>query len=135
MDFAAPRSCEVAGIAESHCSKTIGLDSRRVSVQIATRKSESAASESARRKPSTAAKRAKLSVLLVTRDDMLWPQICTHIGAGLILKQVDSIEELFSATPAGTSRHHPVGCAKFRRCRSGVVAIAIAFTALRRDRP
>ncbi len=90
-----------AGTAESHCSKTIGLDSRRLSVQIATRKSESAASEAAGRKPSAATKRAKLSVLLVTGDDMLWPQICTHIGAGLILKQVDSIDELFSATPPG----------------------------------
>ncbi|MEP6884220.1 MAG: energy transducer TonB [Gammaproteobacteria bacterium] len=48
-------------------------------------------------------RRTKLSVLLVTRDDLLWPQICTHIGAGLILKQVDSIEELLSATPEGHS--------------------------------
>ena len=69
-------------------------------MQIATRKSESAAPEPAGRQPA-AAKRTKLSVLLVTRDDMLWPQICTHIGAGLILKQVDSVEELFSATPEG----------------------------------
>ncbi len=70
-------------------------------MQIATKKMEAAAPESAERKPSAAAKRAKLSVHLITRDDMLWPQICAHIGAGLILKQVDSIEELFSASPAG----------------------------------
>ncbi|MEP6549036.1 MAG: energy transducer TonB [Gammaproteobacteria bacterium] len=70
-------------------------------MQIATRKSEAAAPDPAGHKPSAAAKRAKLSVLLVTRDDMLWPQICTYIGAGLILKQVDSIDELFSATPHG----------------------------------
>ena len=70
-------------------------------MQIATKKTESAAPEAAGRRPSAAAKRTKLSVLLVTRDDMLWPQICTHIGAGLILKQVDSLEELFSATPEG----------------------------------
>ena len=69
-------------------------------MQIATRKSESAAPEPAGRQPA-AAKRAKLSAVLVTRDDMLWPQICTHIGAGLILKQVDSVEELLAATPAG----------------------------------
>ena len=68
-------------------------------MQIATRKSESAEPQTAERQP--AANRAKLSVLLVTGDDMLWPQICAHIGAGLILKQVDSLEELFSATPAG----------------------------------
>ncbi len=69
-------------------------------MQIATRKTESAAPESAGRQPG-AGKRAKLSAILVTRDDMLWPQICTHIGPGLILKQVDSVEELLEATPAG----------------------------------
>ncbi len=84
-------------------------------MQIATRKSESAAPEPAGRQP-PAAKRAKLSVLLVTRDDMLWPQICTHIGPGLILKQVDSVEELLEATPAGQpgiilwdARNHDAG--------------------------
>ncbi len=71
-------------------------------MQSATKKNESAAPEPAGRRPAApAAKRAKLSVLLVTRDDMLWPQICAHIGAGLILKQVDSIDELFSASPEG----------------------------------
>ncbi len=69
-------------------------------MQIATRENESATPEPAGRQP-MAAKRTKLSVLLVTRDDMLWPQICLHIGAGLLLKQVDSVEELFSATPEG----------------------------------
>ncbi len=69
-------------------------------MQIATRKTESAAPEPAGRQLA-AAKRAKLSVLLVTRDDMLWPQLCQHIGAGLILKQVDSVEELLAATPPG----------------------------------
>jgi TonB family protein len=70
-------------------------------VQSATRKSESAATETAGRKTAPAAKRAKLSVLLVTRDDQLWPQIGTHLGSDLILKQVDSIDELISQTPAG----------------------------------
>lgn len=69
-------------------------------MQIATRKGESAVPEAVGRRP-VAAKPSKLSVLLVTRDDTLWPQICAHIGAALILKQVDSVEELFSATPAG----------------------------------
>jgi TonB family protein len=40
-------------------------------------------------------------VLLITRDDMLWPQIGGHLGNDLILKQVDSIDELISATSAG----------------------------------
>jgi TonB family protein len=77
------------------------LDSRRVSVQSATRKSESAASESAERKPAASAKRAKLSVLLITRDDLLWPQIGTHLSKELILKQVDSIDEFLTATEPG----------------------------------
>ncbi len=70
-------------------------------MQSATRKSESAATETAGRKTAPAAKRAKLSVLLVTRDDQLWPQIGTHLGSDLILKQVDSIDELITQTPAG----------------------------------
>jgi TonB family protein len=77
------------------------LDSRRVSVQSATRKSESAAPESAERKPAAPAKRAKLSVLLITRDDLLWPQIGAHLSKELILKQVDSIDELLTATEPG----------------------------------
>src|SRR5580658_8837896 len=75
--------------------------SRRVSVQSATRKSESAATETAGRKTAPAAKRAKLSVVLVTRDEQLWPQVGTHLAGDLILKQVDSIDELISQTPAG----------------------------------
>jgi TonB family protein len=70
-------------------------------VQSATRKSESAASEPARHKPASEAKRAKLSVLLITGDDMLWPQIGPHVGGDLLLKQVDSIDELLSATSPG----------------------------------
>src|ERR1700730_18603932 len=75
--------------------------SRRVSVQSATRKSESAASEPTRSKPVPAAKKAKLSVLLITGDDMLWPQIGPHAGSDLILKQVDSVDELLTATTSG----------------------------------
>ncbi len=70
-------------------------------MQNATRKSEPSASETARRQPVTAAKRAKLSVLLVTGDDTLWPQIGAHVGGDLVLKQLDSIDELLTATPAG----------------------------------
>ena len=70
-------------------------------MQSATRKSESAAAEPARHKPGSEAKRAKLSVLLITGDDMLWPQIGPHVGGDLLLKQVDSIDELLSATSPG----------------------------------
>ncbi len=70
-------------------------------MQNATRKSEPSASETAQRQPVTAAKRAKLSVLLVTGDDTLWPQIGAHVGGDLVLKQVDSIDELLTVTLAG----------------------------------
>jgi TonB family protein len=69
-------------------------------VQSATRKSESAASEPAGRQPA-AAKRAKLSVLLITGDDTLWPQIGAHVSGDLVLKQVDSVDELLTQTTAG----------------------------------
>jgi TonB family protein len=72
-----------------------------VSVQNATRKSEAAASDPARRKPVTPAKRAKLPVLLISGDDALWPQIGPHVGGDLVLKQVDSIDELLTATVSG----------------------------------
>ncbi len=75
-----------------------------VSVQSATRKSESSAPEATERKSAPAARRAKLSVvLLVTRDDLLWPQIGTHLGKDLILKQLDSVDELLTAIPSGQS--------------------------------
>ena len=40
-------------------------------------------------------------MLLITCDDMLWPQVGSHLDPHLILKQVDSIDELLTATPAG----------------------------------
>jgi protein TonB len=72
-----------------------------VSVQNATRKSESDASEPTPRKPVPVAKKAKLSVLLISGDDTLWPQIGAHVGGDLLLKQVDSIDELLTATASG----------------------------------
>jgi TonB family protein len=71
-------------------------------VQTATRKNESAGSESAAPKPAVpAAKKAKVSVLLITRDEMLWPQIGAHLGKEMILKQVDTVDELLTAVPSG----------------------------------
>jgi TonB family protein len=96
------RSFDVASAPELQCSKTgFGDDSRRVSVQNATRKSESAAAESTPRKSVPGAKKAKLSVLLISGDDTLWPQIGAHVNGDLLLKQVDSIDEMLTATASG----------------------------------
>jgi TonB family protein len=43
----------------------------------------------------------KRALLLITTDDSLWPQIGGGLGAEYQLKQVDSIDELRSLTPAG----------------------------------
>src|SRR5271165_2366825 len=48
-----------------------------------------------------ARKKQKLAVLLVTGDDTLWPQIGADLSADLILKQIDSIDELIGSTPSG----------------------------------
>jgi TonB family protein len=71
-------------------------------VQSATRKNESAGPEPVALKSSApAGKKTKLSVLLITGDDMLWPQIGAHLSKDLILKQVDSVDELLTATQPG----------------------------------
>src|SRR6202789_4382876 len=78
------------------------VNPRRPSVQTATRKNESAGSESAAPKaPAPVAKKAKVSVLLITRDEMLWPQIGAHLSKEMILKQVDTVDELLTAVPSG----------------------------------
>jgi protein TonB len=69
-------------------------------VQSATRKSEATASPAAEHS-TVPAKKAKLSVLLVTGDDLLWPQIGANLSSELLLKQVDSIDELLTTTRAG----------------------------------
>ena len=48
-----------------------------------------------------AVKKQKLTVLLVTGDDALWPQVGADLNSGLVLKQVDSIDELIETTPSG----------------------------------
>jgi TonB family protein len=70
-------------------------------VQSATRKNDSAGLDPAARKAAPAPKRAKLSVLLVTNDDQLWPQVGGNLSQELILKQVDTIDELITTTTAG----------------------------------
>jgi TonB family protein len=102
MYFATKQSVGAASITELQCSKsnwiTVHGGHR---VQSATRKSESAPAERAAHRAAPVAKRAKLSVLLITRDDTLWPQIGAHLDTHLVLKQVDSIDELLSTTPSG----------------------------------
>jgi protein TonB len=70
-------------------------------VQSATRKAESAASEPVERRATPEPKKAKLSVFLITADDLLWPQVGATLSKELILKQVDSVDELLGATSAG----------------------------------
>jgi periplasmic protein TonB len=65
------------------------------------RKHEFAAPEPAERPVLQSVRKQKLMVLLVTADDALWPQIGADLNAGLVLKQLDSIDELISSTPSG----------------------------------
>src|ERR1700678_3462841 len=98
------RSCQTTRVLRNRSAAlmTCRVNPRRPSVQTATRKNESAGSESAAPKPpAPAAKKAKVSVLLITRDEMLWPQIGVHLGKEMILKQVDTVDELLTAVPSG----------------------------------
>jgi len=70
-------------------------------VQSATRKTESAALEAVERRATPEPKKAKLPVLLITADDLLWPQVGAALTKDLILKQLDSVDELLSSTTAG----------------------------------
>jgi TonB family protein len=65
------------------------------------RKQELAVPETAERPVLQSVKKQKLSVLLVTGDEALWPQIGADLGSGLLLKQLDSIDELIDSTPSG----------------------------------
>jgi TonB family protein len=78
------------------------------------RKHELAAAEPAERPLPQAVKKQKLTVLLVTADESLWPQIGADLNGGLVLKQVDTIDELISSVPSGQAgivlwdaRNHP----------------------------
>jgi TonB family protein len=70
-------------------------------VQSATRKTESVALEPVERRATAERKKAKLPVLLITADDLLWPQVGAALAKELILKQLDSVDELVSSTTAG----------------------------------
>ena len=67
-------------------------------------------------------KKSKLTVLLVTGDDSLWPQVGEDLGSGLVLKQLDSIDELVNSTPSAQAaivlwdaRNHPEPAAVLSR--------------------
>ncbi len=86
------------------------------------RKHELAAPETAERPALQSVKKPKLPVLLVTGDDALWPQIGADLASDLVLKQLDTIDELISATPTGQAaivlwdaRNHPEPAAVLSR--------------------
>ncbi len=86
-------------------------------------------------------KKSKLSVLLITEDDSLWPQVGADLGSNLVLKQVDSIDELIKSTPAAQAaivlwdaRNHPDPAAVLSRLnlhssRFAIVALDDASSA------
>jgi TonB family protein len=83
---------------------------------------ELAAPETAERPVLQSVKKSKLSVLLITEDDSLWPQVGADLGSGLILKQLDSIDELIKSTPSAQAaivlwdaRNHPEPAAVLSR--------------------
>jgi TonB family protein len=55
----------------------------------------------AKHEPIPSAKRQKLLAYLVTQDAELWPQVGGQLNNKLMHKQVDSIDELLTATPSG----------------------------------
>jgi TonB family protein len=102
---------------------------------------EPAAPETAERPVLHSIKKSKISVLLVTEDDSLWPQISADLAANLIPKQLDSIEELINSTPSGQAaivlwdaRNHPDPAAVLSRLnlhssRFAVIALDAAGSA------
>jgi len=102
---------------------------------------EVATPETAERPVLQPVKKSKLSVLLVTEDDSLWPQVGADLPANLILKQLDSVDELIKSTPSAQAaivlwdaRNHPEPAAVLSRLnlhssRFAVVALDSAGSA------
>ena len=86
-------------------------------------------------------KKSKLSVLLITEDDSLWPQVSADLAANFVPKQLDSIDELINSTPTGQAavvlwdaRNHPEPASVLSRLnlhssRFAVVALDAAGSA------
>ena len=86
------------------------------------RKHELAAPDATERPALQPVKKAKLPAFLVTGDDTLWPQVGADLSTDLLLKQVDSIDELVNSSPAGQAaivlwdaRNHPEPAAVLSR--------------------
>ncbi|HMH87464.1 MAG TPA: energy transducer TonB [Steroidobacteraceae bacterium] len=86
------------------------------------KKHELAPAEAAEHPPHQSPRKQKLTVLLVTADDSLWPQVGADLNGGLVLKQLDSVDELISSTPSGQAsivlwdaRNHPDPAATLSR--------------------
>jgi protein TonB len=86
------------------------------------RKHELATPEAAERPVLQSVKKTKLPALLVTGDDSLWPQVGADLTGDLVLKQLDSIDELINSTPSGQAaivlwdaRNHPEPAAVLSR--------------------
>ena len=86
------------------------------------RKHEVAAPEVTERPVLQPVKKLKLPALLVTEDDSLWPQVGADLNSHLVLKQVDSIDELINSAPSGQAaivlwdaRKHPEPAAVLSR--------------------
>ena len=105
------------------------------------RKHELAAPEVEERPALQPVKKQKLAVLLVTEDESLWPQIGADLNAGLVLKQLDTVDELINSTPSGQAaivlwdaRNHPEPAAVLSRLhlhssRFAIVALDEASSA------
>jgi TonB family protein len=102
---------------------------------------EVATPETAERPVLQPVKKSKLPVLLITEDDSLWPQVGADLNAALILKQLDSVDELIKSTPSAQAaivlwdaRNHPEPAAVLSRLslhssRFAVVALDDAGSA------
>ena len=66
----------------------------------AAQKSEPAVAEGAERS-AKAFKKQKFNVFLVTDDDTLWPLVGADLSGDLVLKQLDSVDELIATVPSG----------------------------------
>jgi periplasmic protein TonB len=67
-------------------------------------------------------KKSKHSVLLITEDDSLWPQVGADLDASFVLKQLDSVDELIRSIPSAQAaivlwdaRNHPEPAAVLSR--------------------
>jgi TonB family protein len=89
---------EVARVAVANSDG--GGDKGRISMPKTARNLESAAPDAVER-PAAPFKKQRFTVFLVTGDDTLWPLVGADLSGDLILKQLDSVDELLANVPAG----------------------------------